>query len=315
MAKKVKSISEIVLGIPKDVAPETKIEKINPLYFNLDKLKQQPEPLYRLDSKNHRYYYRFSGDEPVFYTSVTTLIKNTLPTSPFLISWLISKQGTGAEEALERAFYGTFLHAECSNLLINGKYDLEKLPERLESFSKQEDMPVKKGWADELKKDMLAFAQFVIDKNVTPLAIEICLYHPDDGYAGALDLVCELDFNRKRITAIIDLKSGKKGFYESHEIQLGAYRDMWQIHFPDTPIDKLFNLSPKAWKKSPTYELKDQTGSPNIPKLPYLVELSKIEADKRDDTFTIVSGEINLSGDLTNNYSEKTLIELVKENK
>jgi len=315
MSKKVKSISEIVLGIPKDVAPETKIEKINPLYFNLDKLKRQPEPLYRLDSKNHRYYYRFSGDEPVFYTSVTTLIKNTLPTSPFLISWLISKQGTGAEEALERAFYGTFLHAECSNLLINGKYNLEKLPERLESFSRREDMPIKKGWVDDLKKDMLAFAQFVIDKEVTPLAIEICLYHPDDGYAGALDLVCELTFNRKRITAIIDLKSGRKGFYESHEIQLGAYRDMWQIHFPDTPIDKLFNLSPKAWKKSPTYELKDQTGSPNIPKLPYLVELSKIEADKREDTFTIVSGEIDLAKGLKENISEKTLIELVKENK
>ena len=309
-----KSIKEILEGSAKVVAPDTTVEKINPLFFDSTRLKQQPEPLYRLDSGSHRYYYRFDGDEPVFYTSVTTMIKNTLPTSPFLIKWLIDKGGAGHEEALERTFYGTFLHSQCADLMINGKYNLEDLSQKLDTFAISEGMVVRKEWTDELKKDILAFAQFVIDKKVKPLAIEICLWHPDDGYAGALDLVCELNFNRKRITAIIDLKSGRKGFYQSHEVQLGAYREMWNIHFPDTPIDKIFNLAPKAWKKAPSYNLQDQTDSKNIPKLPHLVELAKIETEKREDSFTIVSGEIDLTKGLTDNIKEKTLIELVKEN-
>jgi len=312
MAKK--SIKEIVQAMAREVAPETKIEKISPMFFDATKLKRQPDMLYRLDSKNHRYYYRFEDDEPVFYTSVTTLIRNTLPTSPFLIKWMVGKGDKGYEEALERAFYGTFLHMQCAELMINGKYNLDDLSQKLDKFATQEGMQVKKEWYDELRKDTIAFAQFIIDRNVKPLAIEICLWHPDDGYAGALDLVAELDFNRKRITAIIDLKSGRKAFYQSHEIQLGAYREMWQIHFPDTPIDKVFNWSPKAWTKAPSYNLQDQTDSKNIPKLPHLVELSKIEADKREDTFTIVSGEIDLTKGLKENISEKTLIELVKEN-
>lgn len=319
MAKKTtKSIKEALLSPVKEITQDTTIEKMAPLYFDTDALVQQPLPLYRLDSANHRYYYTFGGDgEPMFFTSVTTLIKNTMPTSPYLIKWLIDKGGdSGKEEAMERAVYGTFMHIQCSELLINGTYDLDKLEGKLKLTLEAEKMPPERiKWADELKKDILSFAQFIIDRKVKPLAIEICLYHPTDGYAGALDLVAELDFDKKRIRAIIDLKSGRKGFYESHEVQLGAYLEMWKKWYPEKPIDKVFNFSPKAWTKSPTYNLKDQTASKNIAKLPHLVELSKIEADKRDDTITIVSGKIDLAKGLAKNISEKTFIQLVKDNR
>jgi len=217
---------------------------------------------------------------------------------------------------MERASYGTFLHMQCAQLLINGTYDLDKLSGLLTPFLVTEQLPPDRiKWTEELKKDILAFAQFIIDRNVKPLAIEICLFHPTDGYAGAIDLVCELDFDRKRIRAIVDLKSGRKGFYESHEVQLGAYWEMWKIHFPNTTVDKVFNFSPKAWKSSPTYNFKDQTDSKNIPKLPYLIELSKIEADKRDDTITIISGKIDVNKGLSKNISEKTFVQLVKSEK
>jgi hypothetical protein len=196
----------------------------------------------------------------------------------------------------------------------------------------------KLSWADELKKDVLAFAQFMIDKNVKPLAIEICLYHPTDGYAGAIDIVCEMDDEVKgffgetyasgankgqpkeskrieRVRAIVDIKSGRKGFYESHEIQLKAYEDMWNIHFPKKPIDRLYNWSPKDWRSAPGYNLKDQTNSPNAYKLPHLVALAKIEDEKRSNVITVISGEIDLLKGLSSNVAEKTFVDLIKENK
>jgi len=318
MAKKKtsnKKLSELLLGNVKEIAPGITSEKLSPLFFDATKLKYQPEPLYRLDSSGHRYYYRFENDEPVFYTSVTTLIKNTLPTNVGLIKWMADRGSEDAQaEATERAHYGTFLHIQCGELLINGKYDLDSLQEKLDIYATVNKLTIKNGWAEDLKKDILAFAQFVIDYNVKPLAVEICLYHPDDGYAGAIDLVCDMDWKKARIRAIIDLKSGRKGFYESHEIQLQAYANMWQIHFQET-LDKVFNFSPKDWRKSPTYNLKDQTGSPNAQKLPHLVALAKIEDSKRENKCTVIGGSIDLLSGLEKNINEYTFIELIKKNK
>jgi hypothetical protein len=336
-----KKLTQLLKLDIKEIATGITSEKLSAMFFDATKLKNQPEPLYRLDSSGHRYYYRFDEQgEPVFYTSVTTMIRNTMPTSPHLIQWLVDKGGdNGKDEAEERAHYGTFLHVQCASLLINGTYDLDKLQGLLQIYLTTNNIPQDRiKWADELKKDVLAFAQFMIDTNCKPLAIEICLWHPIDGYAGAIDIVCEMDLVEKgffgetylsgankgqpkeskqvrRIRAIIDIKSGRKGFYESHEIQLKAYTEMWNIHFPDTVIDKTFNWSPKEWRTTPSYNLKDQTDSRNAQKLPHLVELARIEDSKRDNKLTIVKGNIDLVKGLAENIEELTFIELIKKNK
>jgi hypothetical protein len=341
MAKKVRSIKEVVQESIREIATGVTVEMLSAMFFDGKALASQPSALYRMDSNNHRYYYRWEGEEPVFYTSVTTMIRNTLPTSPHLIKWLIDKGGdNGKDEAMERAAYGTFLHAQCADLLIGGKYDLDKLSEKLTIFLTKEKLPADRvSWADELKKDVLAFAQFIIDYKVKPLAIEICLYHPTDGYAGAIDLVCDLDIEEKgyfgevyasgvqkgqpkeskqvkRMTAIIDLKSGRKGFYESHEIQLHAYLAMWKQHFPANNIDRVMNWSPKEFRgTTPTYNLKDQTDSGNAKKLEHLVKLAKIEDSKRSNVITVTQGEIDVLKGLERNISEKTFEDLVKANK
>lgn len=339
--KKVRSIKEIISSSPITVTEGVTIEKLNPMFFNTERLKKQPEPIYRMDSSGHRYYYRFTPEgEPKFYTSVTTFIKNTLPTPPQLIKF-IADMGVEESKAFtqERAYYGTFLHAQCCELLITGKYDLNSLSDKLTVFMTKERAVVKPGWVDDLKKDVLAFAQFMIEKNVKPLAIEIILYHPTDGYAGAIDLVLDMDDEQKgffgelylsgfnkgqpkeskrtvRITAILDIKSGRKGFYESAEIQLKAYHEMWKEHFPDVKIDKLLNWSPKDYRgKIPTYNLKDQTESANLCKLPHLVKLAKIEDDKRTNMVTIINGNIDLTKGLDGLIEELTFAELIKKNK
>ena len=340
MGRKPKKIGEIIAKDESFILAEgIKAEKLSPMFFDAKKLIHQPEPIYRLDSQGHRYYYRFVDDEPVFYTSVTTLIRNTLPTSPFLVKWIADM---GSEQASvyadERANYGTFLHIQCGELLITGTYDLDKLSQKLTQFGTVNNIQVKNEWIDDLKKDVLAFSQFMIDYNVKPLAIEVILYHPTDGYAGAIDIVAEMDYEEKgffgdkyasgankgqpkeskqkrRVMAIVDIKSGRKGFYESNEIQLKSYQVMWNIHFPDVPIERVFNFSPKEWRTTPSYNLKDQTDCVSAEKLPHLINLAKIEDRKRSNKVTIYSGVIELLKGLQKNISEITFNELVKTKK
>lgn len=341
-AKKTVKLADIAEINPvREIFSGVTVESLLPIFYNVNKLVKPPVPLYRLDSSGHRYYYRYlpDGVSLQFFTSVTTMIKNTLPTSPQLIRWMAEKGiEEGQAEAIDRAHYGTFLHAECAELLIFGGYNLDNLSEKLQQFLTKNNVPLDRvsKWTNELKKDILAFAQFVIDYNVEPLSIEVILYHPEDGYAGAIDLVCELNLEEKgffgevyasgekkgqpkeskrtvRVRAIVDLKSGRKGFYESHEIQLEAYRVMWNIHYPELPIDRVFNFSPKEWRTAPSYNFKDQSESKNLPKLKYLAELARIEDGKRDNKVVRISGVINLSERSLGTIEELTFEELINK--
>ena len=322
------------------LAPGLTGEEMQAIFFNEDALVEAPQKVYRLNGSNHRYYYTFDEkQDPTFFTSVTTMIKQTMPTSPHLIKWIADM---GYEEsrnyAQERADYGTFMHIEIAELLIARRYDTDKLKDKLKAYVEAEKLPSDFiNHADELKKDLMAFAQFMIEKKVKPLAIEIVLTHPTDGYAGAIDLICEMTEEvpgfwgekyktgaragepkktKKEMTflAIVDFKSGRKGFYEEHEVQLQAYTEMWQHHFPGKQVERAYNWSPKAWQgATPTYNLKDQTEAKSRAKLKHLVELARIEDEKRTNSVQIVEGVIDLEQGLAGNITEMSLSELVKK--
>lgn len=303
-----------------EILPGMTVEEMSAMFFDADALIEPPYRVWQLNSSGHRYYYKFDKDgNPEFYPSVTTILSQTLPTSPWLIKWIADK---GLDESerykMERANYGTFMHAVFERLLINRSYNLDTLKDELKEYIDVNRLPEDFiHYADDLKKDVLAFAQFVLDYDVRPLAVEIALVHPVYHYAGMIDCPCtmlEKPGAERRINAIVDFKSGRNGFYEEHEIQLHLYRDMWNENFPRFPMERLYNFSPKNWRKKPTYNLKDQTDSPNARKIPALLELAAIEDDKIENVFTVCSGTIELdrTPDLSGNVISMTLSELVK---
>jgi len=335
--KENKTISQL-LNLPRVLTDGVTTEKLSALYLDLSAVKYAPEPLYRLDNKGYRYYYKIDADgNPTFFTSVTTMLKNTMETPPALLKYL-QEQGVDEEGADERMAYGTFLHTLCGELMITGRLSLDELPKKLQQFTAEEKIQYREEWIVELKKDAMSFAQFLIEHQVKPLGIEIILYHPIDGYAGAIDIVCSMQMEEKgfwgeeyvsgvnkgqpketkkivEIDAIIDIKSGRKGFYESYELQLACYREMWNIHYPDVPIVRMFNWSPKDWRSTPSYNLKDQTNSKVIDELPDLVSRNKKKEKRKENNVLVIGGTIDLAKGIEQNIAEKTLVELVKSNK
>ena len=303
-----------------EIVPGMTVEEMQCMFFDETALIEPPYKVFQLNSKGHRYYYRFDENgQPEFFPSVTTILSQTLPKSPFLIEWIASKGMDEAERyKAERAAYGTFMHAQFEELIINRVYNLDDLKEKLKTYIEVNRLPDNFiYYADDLKKDVLAFAQFVKDYDVRPLAVEIALVHPYYKYAGMIDLPCTMlrkPGGTERINAIVDFKSGRKGFYEESEIQLHLYKMMWNVTFEEYPITNVFNFSPKDWRKKPSYNLKDQTDSPNAAKIPALLEIAAIEDNKRDNIFTAVSGSISLDEpqDFTDNVISLTLAELIK---
>lgn len=303
----------------KEIMQGLSVEEMTAMYF-ANSLKEPDYKVYQLNSKGHRYYYRFNEDgTPEFFPSVTTIISQTMPTPPHLVKW-IADMGYDEAEAYktERAYYGTFMHAAFEELIINRAYDLDALKDKLKEYIEQNNLPA--GFihhADELKKDVLAFAQFVIDYDVRPLAVEISLVHPTYRFAGMIDLPCTMrkkQSSEERIAAIVDFKSGRKGFHEDYEVQLHLYKMLWEANYQEIPIERVYNFSPKDWRKKPTYNLKDQTESESAKKVPHLLALAAIEDDKRENTFTAVSGQINLNADaldLAENVTTLSLSELI----
>ena len=316
------ALAELVNPEPeqtKEIAPGMTIEEIRAVYFNADALKEPAYRVYQLNSDGHRYYYRFNdAGEPEFYPSVTTLLKQVMPTPPALLDWMIANGKDGSIEKRDlAAAYGTFMHIQFETLIINRRYDFDSVPAVLLGYMERENLPerVFSEWLPKIRKDVLAFAQFVKDYNVKPLAIEIGLVHPDYHFAGCIDLPCQMTDPKtaKTYTAIVDFKSGRKGFYEEHELQLHLYREMWNVNYPETQVARVFNFSPKDWRTKPTYNLKDQTDSVNAKKLPYLLALAAIEDEKRDNTLTIVRGVLDLEkGKISDNILTLSLAELIK---
>ena len=125
-----------------EIVPGMTIEEMTTMFFD-GALIEPPYKVWQLNSKGHRYYYKFDDNgTPEFYLSVTTILSQTMPKSEFLIKWIADK---GIDEAerykAERAAYGTFMHAQFEELIINRVYDLDGLKAKLKDYIDNNKLP------------------------------------------------------------------------------------------------------------------------------------------------------------------------------
>ncbi len=219
------------------------------------------EPKYHLrryDRGDSRYYY-LNGKG---YISNTSLASQVLPTTEGLKRYLGSKGYEGAQiDMAQKSVYGTIYHMECLRALKENRYSFKEFEGRFFAavpFWCQEKAVE---WIEPMKKDLMCFFVFAKEKIRKVYAIEVPLKSDKWGVAGQGDLVCDIEFNRKEVLSIVDMKSGKKGFFEAHELQLKLLRDEWNETYPELPVTHLFNFAPVAYKDSsnPTYKLENQT--------------------------------------------------------
>ncbi len=262
---------------------ETGIEQLTPLYVapeieaKIATITRQK--IYRVEIGAGRHYRNEGGQT---FKSITTFLDEVMPTNRFLQSWRESKiEQLGTVEAAKdfvqaTADYGTALHIAVADFCRKGGVNwLDFSDWAFEYLAKSVGLSGHSLHAgiEELTRDFAAIIQFLHDYECRVLAVEIPVFS-SHGFATLIDLVVEMNEkmytdktpkeNRKRIVASGNLKSGKKGFYESHIFQLCGERMAFNETYGKAlgyNITEVFNLAPTEWKKEPGYKYKNQTSA------------------------------------------------------
>lgn len=340
------------LGRIKDKAPTNALRAIGveveseaSIFFDESALREVGYTLYRMDSSGLRWYYTLNEDnEPTFFISVTSKNQLVIPKGYGFHQWLKNNSAEESDYIRDsRSAYGTMMHIEFGRLLLNRRYDFENLREMVFNTAQIEGFyELRNEWHSELVKDMLAFGTFLQENRVKPLAIELMLKSEKHGYAGGIDLVCEMDVEVKgfhgevyksgkrkgepketkeiqRKICIVDYKSSKKGnYYEEHEVQLEDYREMWNENFPEMQAEMIFNYSGNDWRTSPSYKLFDQTGKTSRKKAELYIQMYKLKREEDNlspkDVLS-VGGIMDLEGNISDCYKIQSATDFVHEEK
>ncbi len=186
-------------------------------------------------------YYTYDGKQLPSVTSILTLLSkgalipwaancamdkvasyvSTQSTHIFLHQWqdVFDQARTAYKQAsIEAADYGTYIHTLCEYYFKG--YEIESPHEQTQKL-------------------MTSFYAWCKKHNVKPIETEVVVY--GDGYAGRVDLICEIDQfwykskdkadqklgRRKRVIVLIDFKTGKGSYYAEWPLQTSAYRRAW----------------------------------------------------------------------------------------
>jgi hypothetical protein len=266
--------------------------------FLENSIKVNTGELTRVDADGERYYYT---EEYGVLPSVTTVLSNTLPKGVGITDYQI-KMGAGdpaqAKEALRiESEQGTLMHIILSEFLIAGSYDFDSLNDRIEEYMQKKNIPwsLHGKWVAFMKKAILSFHQFVRDKNLKPLAVEVPIVSKK-GFAGTIDIIARIN----DVVSMVDMKKSAH-FFETHALQLAFYKDAWN-EVSNSPVEKVYNWRPKNFRKEPSYELKDQTSLYYDEQARRLLELYKSRNNTKDVRSIETKGVISFDKPATPNY-------------
>lgn len=234
------------------------------------------EKVYRVGIGGGRYYQRASNNG--IYKSLTTALSATTPPSVHLDTWRDAMANQlGSNELADQyvritADYGTLLHIAVADFVKDGSVDWYAKKKWFAAQLSEIGLKDKalNAATIELEKDLAAMVQFFYDYRVDIIAVEIPVFL-DLGVATLIDLVCRMDNKANdqtpidtanRHNAIINLKSGKKGFFDTHVLQLEGERRAFNETYGKLvgyEIQEVYNLAPTAWRGTPKYKIKNQT--------------------------------------------------------
>lgn len=247
------------------------IEELKSLF--VDPVLIAAEKVERIEIAGLRHYRRCNGK---VHKSLTTFLDTVLPSNKFLNKWRenLAVELGSSEKASDyvnsTADYGSALHIAVADFIQKGECDWFDVETFFMSYLQGCDFKANtlKAATIELIHDFAAIIQFLYDYRVKVYAVEIPVFL-EAGIATLIDLVVEMDIkkydktpfeNRERHNAIINLKSGKKGFYETHIFQLEGEKRMWNETYGHIlPIFEVYNLAPTEWRNGPDYKIKCQT--------------------------------------------------------
>jgi hypothetical protein len=273
---------------------EQQLELLLPDYIDEAVIKTPPYYISRVSAESGRHYMVRSKDsdeesEPIVLPSITTIIRNTSPLSPFIIDKMIQmgKEAWGAYLE-ERADYGTNLHIIIGYFIRNKSVKIPFEREVVDDIGMNNrgfNHKVFFKFEQDTYSDLLSFCAFFNEYQVEPLALELPLASANLGFAGTLDMPCKMtlrvkgywgevyktgpqkgsmkeSYNDVRVIGLVDFKSGRHGFYRDNELQLKMAEMLFREHYPELcdefPV-KLFNWSPKEWRTEPSFLLTEQT--------------------------------------------------------
>jgi len=314
------------------------IEVLQSEYLNKEELQAPPVELSRIESHNIRIYYGYNEGVLEFFPGVTGFLSKVLPTPKELIDWLVEKGAGAAAYVKERTCYGSIMHGQFVPLLIDNKYELDSTYDIINQACRIARIQVDEvNWSRELKKDVLAFAQWMDEYKVVPLAIEVPLITRKYGIATLVDLVCKMTISTKgfwgeeyktgerkgdpketkedrEVYAVVDFKSRKKPYVtRADELQLAYGVEMVKENYPELKDKefRMFSWHPKDWKTAPGSHFTEHTSKHTIRELELYSEIYYLTNDVYRYSRMSFQGTVEVGGDLTDNYTTRSLSEII----
>lgn len=324
------------------------LEEVKTIYFNEEAMRL---PDYRLGriamGTDGRLYYRFGytgADSVELFNSLTTVIYQCTPMPYTLLEWYVRNGMLESKRLLKVAqLYGTLMHIEIGKFSINQEYDFDKIDQVIEDYLAQNSFWDKdcEQWNWRLRQDMIAWAEFVHEYKIQCLAVEMVLCS-NKGFATAIDVVAKMDMpvkgfwgevyknggknnakgspketeKRIRKTVLINMKSGRHGFYPNNGLQVEAERVVFEENFPDIKIDCILNWAPTDWESidGDKFKMKDWTGLVDKREIECMFQLAEVKfRDKMQEKERVnIWGQVLYGNKPTGNISIDLLADIIK---